>query len=49
MCSEAANLVKLYDEKSRHPDIVYEMVIHPNGNLCGSWVDSEDVLSRYEG
>jgi len=42
--SESANLVKLYDEKEKHKDIVYEMVIHPNGNLNGSWVDSEDIL-----
>lgn len=44
MCSESANLVKLYDEKTKHPDIVYEMVIHPNGSLNGSWVDTEDIL-----
>lgn len=49
MCSEGANLVKLYNEKAKHPDVVYEMVFHPNGNLNGSWVDSEDVLQRYPG
>lgn len=47
MCSEGANLVKLYDEKEKHKDMVYEMVFHPNGNLNGSWVDSEDVLLGY--
>lgn len=47
MCSEGANLVKLYDEKEKHPDIVYEMVFHPNGNLNGSWVDNEDILLPY--
>lgn len=26
MCSESANLVKLYDEKQIHEDVVYEMV-----------------------
>jgi len=45
--SESANLVKLYDEKEKHKDIVYEMVIHPNGNLNGSWVDNEDILVPY--
>jgi hypothetical protein len=40
MCSEGANLVKLYDEKEKHKDTVYEMVFHPNGNLNGSWVDN---------
>ena len=47
MCSESANLVKLYDEKEKHKNIVYEMVLHPNGNLNGSWVDNEDVLNPY--
>jgi len=47
MCSESANLVKLYDEKQIHEDVVYEMVFHPNGNLNGSWVDNEDVLIGY--
>lgn len=46
MCSEGANLVKLYNEKEKHKDIVYEMVFHPNGNLNGSWVDSEDILLK---
>ena len=46
MCSEGANLVKLYDEKEKHSDVVYEMVFHPNGNLNGSWVDNEDILLR---
>lgn len=48
MCSESANLVKLYDEKEKHEDVVYEMVIHPNGNLNGSWVDNEDILNKYK-
>jgi GTP 3',8-cyclase len=48
MCSEGANLVKLYEEKEKHKDIVYELVFHPNGNLNGSWVDSEDILMEYK-
>jgi len=47
MVSESANLVKLYDEKEKFKDIVYEMVLHPNGNLNGSWVDNEDILLKY--
>lgn len=47
MCSESANLVKLYKEKHRHDNIVHEMVFHPNGNLNGSWVDNEDILLPY--
>ena len=48
MVSESANLVKLYDEKEKHKDVVYEVVFHPNGRLNGSWVDSEDVLLDYK-
>jgi molybdenum cofactor biosynthesis enzyme MoaA len=48
MVSEGANLVKIYDEKEKHKDIVYEMVFHPNGNLNGSWVDNEDILLHYK-
>jgi len=48
MCSEGANLVKLYDEKEKHKNTVYEMVLHPNGNLNGSWVDDEDILNEYK-
>lgn len=45
--SESADLTKLYLEKSKYPDNVYEMVFHPNGNLNGSWVDNEDILLQY--
>ena len=48
MVTESANLVKLYDEKEKHKDIVYEMVFHPNGNVNGSWVDNEDILLPYK-
>ena len=47
IASEGANLVKIYDEKEKHKDIVYEMVFHPNGNVNGSWVDNEDILLKY--
>ena len=48
MVSESANIVKLYDEKEKHKNIVYEMILHPNGNLNGSWVDTEDILLPYK-
>ena len=48
MVSESANLVKLYEEKSKSPETVFEMVFHPNGNLNGGWVDNEDILLGYE-
>lgn len=44
MVTEGANLVKLYDEKSKNPGIVYEMIFHPSGTLNGSWVETEDIL-----
>ena len=25
------------------------MVFHTNGNLCGGWIDSEEILDKYEG
>lgn len=47
VCSESADLRVQKKEKDTHNDIVYEMVFHPNGNLNGSWVDSEDILLKY--
>ena len=49
VCSESADLKVQTKEKSNNEDIVYEMVFHPNGNLCGSWVDNEDILLEYKG
>lgn len=28
---------------------VYEMVFHTNSNLCGGWINSEEILDKYEG
>ena len=47
VCSESADLRVQKQEKDSHKDFVYEMVFHPNGNLNGSWVDSEDILLKY--
>lgn len=47
MVSESANLVKLYEQKEKAQDTVFEMVFHPNGNLNGSWDDGEDILLEY--
>lgn len=49
VASESANLNQQYMEKSKNPDMVYEMIFHTNGNLCGSWVDHEEVLDEYKG
>lgn len=48
VCSESADLKVLYEEKKKNPDVVYELVFHPNGNLNGSWVDNEDILLGYQ-
>jgi molybdenum cofactor biosynthesis enzyme MoaA len=48
MVSESANLVKLYEQKQKAEDVVFEMIFHPNGNLNGSWVDNEDILLEYK-
>ena len=34
---------KYIEEQKKYPDTVFEMVMHNNGNLCGSWVDSEQI------
>lgn len=47
VASESADLNQQYIEKEKHPDMVYEMIFHPNGNLCGSWVDHEEILDEY--
>jgi hypothetical protein len=47
VASESANMVQQGIEVGKHQDQVYEMVFHPNGNLCASWVDSERILDRY--
>lgn len=46
--SESANLNQQYIEKTKYPDVVYEMIFHNNGNLCGSWIDEEDILDKYQ-
>lgn len=48
MVSESANLVKLYQQKEKAKDTVFEMIFHPNGNLNGSWEDEEDILLKYK-
>ena len=49
VASESADLNIQYREKEKHPEMVYEMVFHNNGNLCGSRIDHEDILSAYKG
>lgn len=48
VASESADMRRQYAEKGKHPEMVYEMVLHNNGNLCGSWVDTEDVLDPFQ-
>ena len=47
IASESADLNLQYRERELHPDVIYEMVFHNNGNLCGSWIDTEDILLPY--
>lgn len=47
VASESANLNQQYIEKDKNPNIVYEMIFHNNGNLCGSWIDNEEILDQY--
>jgi len=48
VASESADLSQQYIEKEKHKDVVYEMIFHNNGNLCGSWVDNEEILDEYK-
>ena len=48
VASESADLNIQDREKGRNPDMVYEMVFHNNGNLCGGWIDNKEILSRYK-
>lgn len=47
VASESADLNQQYNEFDKHPNTIYEMVYHPNGNLCASWVDKDKILMRY--
>lgn len=49
IASESADLNQQYAEKGRHPDVTYEMIFHNNGNLCGGWLHTEEVLDEYRG
>ena len=48
VASESADLNQCYKQRKETPNMVYEMVFHNNGNLCGSWIDSEDILDKYQ-
>lgn len=42
---ETADLKQIVKEKSKYDEkIIYEMIFHPNGNLCGSWNEYEDIM-----
>lgn len=42
---ETADLKQIAKEKSKYDEkIIYEMILHPNGNLCGSWNEYEDIM-----
>ena len=47
VASESANLNQQTVEVAKHPNMVYEMVFHTNGNLCASWIDKERILDKY--
>ena len=45
---ESADLSAIDPQKEKTPNTVFEMVFHLNGNLCGSWLEDEDILLPYE-
>jgi len=44
MVSERANIKSLEDNRVKNDNYVYEMIFHPNGNLCAGWSETEDIL-----
>ncbi|MCP5047080.1 MAG: hypothetical protein GY940_07895 [bacterium] len=52
MVTETADLGQIALQKQKGirqthgTPIIYEMVFHPNGNLCGSWREWEDVILK---
>lgn len=44
MVSERANLKCLEDERIKNMSYIYEMVFHPNGNLCAGWDEKQDIV-----
>lgn len=48
VAGESADMKVQYKEFEAHPNTIYEMVFHPNGNLCGSWVDKDKILIPWE-
>lgn len=48
VAGESADLEQQYREKSRHSDVVYEMVFHTDGVLSASWIPTEEILMDTE-
>lgn len=48
MVSERANLAMLESSLIQNDKYIYEMVFHPNGNLCAGWAENEDVLDAFD-
>ncbi|MBO4878191.1 MAG: radical SAM protein [Ruminococcus sp.] len=45
--SERANLKYLEKYRRENLHYIYEMVFHPNGNLCAGWNETEDILDSF--
>lgn len=45
--SERANLKFLEKYRRENLHYIYEMVFHPNGNLCAGWTETEDILDDF--
>lgn len=46
--SERANLKFLEKYRCENLHYIYEMVFHPNGNLCAGWSETEDILDSFD-
>ena len=45
--SERATLKFLEKYRCENLHYIYEMVFHPNGNLCAGWSETEDILDSF--
>lgn len=40
--------IEKYETLYKKP-LTFEMVFHPNGNLCGGWIEDQKIMSKYNG
>ena len=49
VATKTSDAIKARVVQTADPDLVYGLVLHPNGNLTAGWIDDEDILLKSEG